>query len=121
MRSQECLRKVERISRALRHQESDRVPISDFFWGSFLKRWRIEFGLTADADIYSYYNLDWIVTTPNMDPYIRAFEILVENNDEVVVRTGFDAVLRKKFDHAMPGFVSYGTDTIEKVGHQKSI
>ena len=30
-----CLAKLERMNKALRHQEADRVPISDFFWGSF--------------------------------------------------------------------------------------
>jgi uroporphyrinogen decarboxylase len=101
--------------RALRHQEPDRVPISDFFWGSFLKRWREELGLAADADIYAHYDLDWVVVNPNMDPHVRAFEVLKEDSAEVVVRTGFDAVLRKKFDQAMPGFVSFDTDTVEKM------
>jgi len=115
MRSPNCLRKLDRMLRALRHEAPDRVPISDFFWGSFLKRWREEFGLAADADIYTHYDLDWVVVNPNMDPHIRAFEVLKEDSEEVVVRTGFDAVLRKKFDQAMPGFVSFATDTVEKM------
>jgi hypothetical protein len=115
MRSANCLRKLERMRRALRHQEPDRVPISDFFWGSFLKRWREEFGLAADADICEYYDLDWFNVNPNMDPHIRAFEILAESPEEVTVRTGFDAVLRKKFDQAMPGFLRFETDSIEKM------
>ena len=47
------------------------MPISDFFWGSFIKRWREELGLPADANPYYHYDLDWIVTVPNMDPWIR--------------------------------------------------
>ena len=31
-RSEHPLRKLERMSKALRHEEPDRVPISDFFW-----------------------------------------------------------------------------------------
>ncbi len=27
------LQKLQRMSKALRHEEPDRVPISDFFWG----------------------------------------------------------------------------------------
>jgi hypothetical protein len=103
------------MQRALRHQEPDRVPISDFFWGSFLKRWRDELGLAPDTDIYRYYDLDWVQLNPNLDPHIRPFEILKENSEEVVVRTGFEAVLQKKFDQAMPGFLSFETDTIEKM------
>ena len=115
MRSANCLLKVRRMLGALRHQEPDRVPISDFFWGSFLKRWREELGLAADTDIYRYYDLDWFQVTPNLDPHIRPFEILMENSEEVVVRTGFEAVLRKKFDQAMPEFAAFATDTIEKM------
>ena len=114
-RTPQCLAKLDRMNRTLRHQEADRVPISDFFWGAFLTRWREEFGLPADADIYSFYDLDWRVTRSNRDPHIRQFEVLNENEDEIVVRTGYDAVVRKKFSYPMPEFVSFDTDTIEKM------
>jgi hypothetical protein len=102
------------MNKALRHEEPDRVPVSDFFWGSFLKRWRQDLGLADDTDIYSYYDLDWQVTIPNMDPHIKPFETLRETQEEVVVRTGFEAVIRKKFADPMPEFVRFETDTIEK-------
>jgi len=114
-RTANCLAKLERMNKALHHEEPDRVPISDFFWGSFLKRWREEMGLPADADIYKYYDLDWLVTVPNMDPHIKQFEILKETDEEVVVRTGFEATIRKKFADPMPAFLSFDTDTIEKM------
>jgi hypothetical protein len=110
-----CIRKLDRMNKALRHQEADRVPISDFFWGSFLERWRRELGLPKDTDIYAYYDLDWIVTIPNMDPHIRQFEVLRQNDEEVVVRTGFEAVIRKKFADPMPEFLEYETDSLEKL------
>ena len=103
------------MNKSLHHQEADRVPISDFFWGSFLERWRREMGLPADADIYKYYDLDWLVTVPNMDPHIKQFEVLKETEEEVVVRTGFEATIRKKFADPMPAFLSFDTDTIEKM------
>jgi hypothetical protein len=102
------------MNKALRHEEPDRVPLSDFFWGSFIERWQADLGLPEDTDIYEYYDLDWIVTIPNMDPHIKAFETLRESESEVVVKTGFEAVLRKKFKDPMPEFVSFETDTIEK-------
>lgn len=101
--------------KALRHEEPDRVPISDFFWGSFLKRWRTELGLAADTDIYRYYDLDWQVVSPNMDPHIQSFEMLRDDEAEVTVRTGFGATIRKKFDQAMPAFLAFDTDTIDKM------
>lgn len=107
--------KVERMRKTLRHEEADRVPISDFFWGSFIARWREDLGLPADADPYVYYDLDWQVTIPNMDPHIKQFEILKETDEEVIVRTGFEAVIRKKFADPMPQWLKWETDTIEKV------
>ncbi len=113
-RTANCLTKLDRMNKTLRHEEADRIPVSDFFWGSFLERWRKEKGLAADTDIYTYYDLDWIVTVPNMDPHIKEFEILKENDEEVVVRTGFEATIRKKFVDPMPAFVEFATNTIEK-------
>jgi uroporphyrinogen decarboxylase len=114
-RTANCLAKLDRMKKALSHQEPDRVPISDFFWGSFLANWRREFGLAPDADIYRYYDLDWMNFNPNLDPHIKPFEILEETPEQVIVRTGFEAVLQKKFDQAMPGFLSFETDSIEKM------
>jgi hypothetical protein len=114
-RTSNCLTKLERMNLTLRHQEADRVPVSDFFWGSFLRRWREELGLAADTDIYRFYDLDWMQFNPNLDPHIQPFEILSETSEEVVVRTGFEAVLRKMLAYPMPAFVRFETDTIEKM------
>lgn len=114
-RSPETLAKLERMNKALRHEEPDRVPIGEFFWGSFINRWRRELNLPGNADPCQYYDLDWIVTTPNMDPLIKPFETLRETDREVVVRTGFEAVVRKRFDLPMPEAISWETDTIEKL------
>jgi len=114
-RTDNCLAKLDRMNKALHHEEPDRVPISDFFWGSFVKRWRKDLNLPDSAEPYAYYNLDWIVTTPNMDPFIRPFETIRENEIEVVVKTGFGATMRKRFDFQMPEFISFDIDTIEKL------
>lgn len=114
-RTANCLAKIERMNKALNHKEPDRVPISDFFWGSFIRRWREELNLPEDASPYYYYDLDWIVTTPNMDPFIQPFETVRENSEEVVIKTGFLATIRKRFDFPMPEWISFDTDTIEKL------
>ncbi|MCP4165104.1 MAG: hypothetical protein GY759_04325 [Chloroflexi bacterium] len=113
-RTTNALAKIERMNKALNHEEGDRVPLSDFFWGSFIERWRHELGLPADASPYDYYDLDWQVTLPNLDPHIKPFETIKETDTEVIVRTGFEAILRKKFDDPMPEFIGFDTDTIEK-------
>ncbi len=114
-RTANCLAKLDRMNKTLHHREADRVPVSDFYWGSFLERWRKDLGLPAGTDIYKYYDLDWIVTIPNMDPHIKQFEILRETDEEVVVRTGFEAVICKKFADPMPAFLKFETDTIDKM------
>jgi hypothetical protein len=114
-RTANCLLKLDRMQKALRHREPDRVPVSDWFWGSFLKRWREELGLAPDTDIYRYYGLDWFQVNPNLDPHIKAFEILKQDDQEVVVRTGFEAIIRKRFDLPMPAFLGFETDTTEKM------
>ena len=107
--------KLERMNKTLRHEEPDRVPISDFFWGSFIKRWRAELNLPDTAEPYAYYDLDWVVTIPNLDPHIRPFETIREDDEEVLVKTGFGATLRKRFDFPMPEFMSFDVNTIEKL------
>ncbi len=109
------VQKLQRMRKALQHEEPDRVPISDFFWGDFVRRWRKELDLPDDANPYYHYDLDWIVTVPNMDPWIRPFETLRETADEVVVKTGFGAVLRKKFACPMPEMTAWEIDTFEKL------
>ena len=114
-RSKNTLKKLDRLNKTLNHKEADRVPISDFFWGSFLKRWRKDLNLPDDANPYYYYDLDWIVTIPNMDPKIQSFETLKEDDTEVIVKTGFRTTIRKKFDFPMPEFIAWDIDTIEKL------
>ncbi|MDR1746084.1 MAG: uroporphyrinogen decarboxylase family protein [Tannerella sp.] len=114
-RTTNCLAKLARINKALHHEEPDRVPISDFFWGGFIRRWRKELGLPDNANPYTYYDLDLIVTNPNLDPQIKPFETIREDATEVVVKTGFGATIRKKFDFPMPEFAAFDTDTIEKL------
>jgi len=110
------LAKLERMNRTLRHEEPDRVPVSDVFWGGFLKSWRKARGLPPNADINRYYDFDYVVTMPNTDPHIRSFEVLKHSAEEIVVRTGYEAVIRRKTGHQMPMWLRFETDTIEKMG-----
>jgi hypothetical protein len=114
-RKENTLRKLERLNTALQHREPDRVVISDFFWGGFTRRWRKELGLPPDANPYYYYDLDWITTVPNMDPWIRPFETLKETPEEVMVKTGFGAIMHKHFELPMPEMRAWETDAFEKL------
>lgn len=114
-RSEKCLQKLDRLLKTLRHEEADQVPVSDFFWTTFIQRWRKELGLASDADVYRYYDLDWVCTVPNMDPHIKSFEVIKEEDDDIILKTGYEATIRKRLGTQMPYFESFDTDTIEKM------
>ena len=118
-RKPSTLKKLERMNKTLNHEEPDRVPISDFFWGGFTRRWQKELNLPEGTSPYYYYDLDWIATVPNMDPWIRPFETLKEDAEEVVVKTGFGAIMRKRFDLPMPEMAEWELDTFEKLQSAK--
>ncbi len=112
-RTANCLKKLDRMNKTLRHEEADRVPVSDLFWGSFLERWRKELNLPADASPYDYYDLDWQVTVPNMDPHIMPFEVIEETDERITVKTGFEAIITKIYVDPMPRFDRFLTNEIE--------
>jgi len=114
-RTANCLKKLDRMNKTLRHEEADRVPISDFFWSGFLDRWKKDLSLPPDTNIYKYYDLDWIVTVPNMDPHIKQFEIIKEDDQEIIVRTGYEAVIKKNLSATMPAYISFDTNTLDKM------
>ena len=45
----------------------------------------------------------------------RAAKMAIEDAREIVVRTGYEAVIRKKSEDPLPAFLSFDTDTIEKM------
>jgi hypothetical protein len=103
------------MNATLGHREADRIPVSDFYWTTFLNRWKQELGLAADTDIYRYYDLDWICITPNMDPHIKSFEMIKETEEDLILKTGFEATIRKKLGTQMPYFEKFDTDDLEKM------
>lgn len=114
-RSSECRKKLERMHKTLTHQESDRIPVSDSFWQGFIDSWRKKYNLGEDADINKYYDLDYVVTMPNCDPYIRDFEVTKITESEWIIRTGFNAHIKRIEGNQMPNWIKFETDSIEKL------
>ncbi len=97
--------KIRRMRDALAHRESDRVPAGEFFWTGFLKQYRRTHG--EGFDPYRHFDLDYVVITPNLDPKIRPFEVLRESGDDIVVKTGFGATIRRTGDAPMPRYEAF--------------
>ena len=47
----------ERFQRMYEHRDADRVPISDYAWGSTMERWQRE-GMPPDVSFEDYFDLD---------------------------------------------------------------
>ncbi|MCL2165153.1 MAG: uroporphyrinogen decarboxylase family protein [Oscillospiraceae bacterium] len=105
--------KEARLRAALSHKEADRVPISDFFWAGFVENASRKWG--GNLDLYSKFDLDYIVISPNMDPIIRDFEIIKQQGDDIWIRTGFGATVLRRADLPMPHFESFAVREPEEM------
>ena len=105
--------KTERVLKALRHEEPDRVPVGEFFWTSFLKRAKAELSPEEDFDPYRYWDLDLVVINPNMDPWVDGVKVVEESPERIVVKTGFGATIEHRPECTMPAFLDFETKTYE--------
>ena len=97
--------KIQRMRTALDHRDGDRVPVGEFYWTGFLKQCRRKWG--DGFDPYRHFDLDYIVITPNMDPRIQPFEIVERSGQDIVVKTGFGATIRRRGDVPMPHYETF--------------
>ena len=109
--------KIKRLSLALSHKEGDRVPIGEFFWTGFVLKCKEKWG--QDFDPYRFFDLDYIVINPNMDPHIKPFEIIKEEGEDIVVKTGFEAIIRRSGTAPMPHFESFSINSPEDMAKFK--
>ena len=111
MKTNKAQEKEQRLRAAFSHKEGDRVPAGDFFWTGFLKSCRDKWGEGWDA--YRFFDLDYVVIGPNLDPKIQSFEVLKEDADGIVVRTGFGATIRHSKTAPMPAFEAFSVQRPE--------
>ncbi len=100
-----ALAKERRLREALAHRQPDRIPAGECYWTGFLKRCRALWG--DDFDPYRFFDLDYVIVNPNMDPQIRTFEVLAQDGDDIVLKTGFGATIRRSGDKPMPHFEGF--------------
>ena len=110
----------ERFLRAFRHEEADRVPITDSPWNGTLARWRRE-GMPANADWREYFGADKVETI-GVDVSPRYPEKILEETDRYVISTSPWGVTMKQFKHedSTPEFLDYKVTTPEAWAEAKS-
>ena len=104
----------ERILRAYRHQETDRIPMLDSAWAGTKKRW-IREGMPQDVSWEDYFGFDrWVrVYTDNSPRFERR---ILEKNDRYCVETTEWGSTQKRFAEldSTPEVLSFYYDTPEK-------
>lgn len=110
MKAQE---KIIRLRKALAHNEGDQIPVGEFFWTGFVKKCQAKWG--PDFDIYRHFDLDYIVINPNMDPKIQDFEILEQNGENIRLKTGFGATIKRSGTIPMPHYDAFSIEEPEEM------
>lgn len=105
--------KINRMRKVLAHQEADQIPVGEFFWTGFMNKCRAKWG--PDFDAYRHFDLDYIVINPNMDPKIQAFEIIEEKGEDIRLKTGFGATIKRSGTAPMPHFDAFSIDEPEQM------
>jgi hypothetical protein len=105
--------KVKRVLAALNHQESDHVPVGEWFWTTFVQRARLDLHADNDFNPHRYWDLDLVVINPNMDPRVAGVRVLEDTPDRKVVRTGFESTIERRGAYPMPRYLDFATKTYE--------
>lgn len=105
--------KLKRIQDTLAHKCPDQIPVGEFYWTLFTRRCKALWGESFDA--VKFFDLDYVVVNPNMDPHIKPFEVLLEEGEDIIVKTGFGATIKRTGDVVMPHFDAFEYDTFEKM------
>ena len=108
-------KKTRRVLAALNHREADRVPVGEWFWTKFVQRAKQELNAGDDFNPYVHWDLDLVVTIPNMDPHITGVQVLERDAAHVLVKTGYGAVIEHRESCPMPSFRHFDTETWEQM------
>jgi hypothetical protein len=105
--------KVKRLQDALAHRCPDHIPRGEFFWTGFVKKCKAKWG--EDFDPWRFFDTDYIVITPNLDPRIQPFEIIRQEGEDIILKTGFGATIKRSREIPMPHYDAFEYDSFEKM------
>jgi hypothetical protein len=81
----------ERIELTLKHQEADRIPITDTIWGPTIERWKQE-GLPNDKGPWDYFGFDgWAAMGADISLQLPT-ETIEDTEDYIISRNSDGAV-----------------------------
>lgn len=102
----------ERIARMYQHRPADRIPITDEFWGTTLRRWRAE-GLPEGVDVEEYLDIDkFIKVTVDTSPRMPA-RVIEETDEYRISTTRWGATMKTmKVTNATPEMIRPGLEDI---------
>jgi uroporphyrinogen decarboxylase len=97
----------ERYLRAFRHQEADRVPMRDAFWGATLERWRGE-GLPAGVSPHEFFGFDDLAYI-GVDNSPRFERRVVEEHPDWVIHVTTWGTTQRDWKHkaSVPEFLDF--------------
>jgi uroporphyrinogen decarboxylase len=83
----------ERIELTLKHQEADRIPITDTIWGPTIERWKQE-GLPNDKGPWDYFGFDgWAAMGADISLQLPT-ETIEDTEDYIISRNSDGAVTK---------------------------
>lgn len=103
----DCLTSHERFLKVYRHEEPDRIPMTDSFWGATLERWRRE-GLPAGVAPQTFFGFD-LTAGISVDNSPRYEQQTVEETDAYRIYTTQWGVTQRTWKHqaSVPEFLEF--------------
>ena len=106
--------KIKRVRDTIYYNNPDIFPIADlFFWDAFITNWKNYFKLGKEIDIFTYYDLDMVVCSPNIDPIIDNVKEIEKTINYVIYRSGFGSILKLNFLQPIHEFIDYAVKDIK--------
>ncbi len=117
--------KTERVTKAMQHQEPDRIPTAEWFAGEFTERWIAwrkasgqvkgdqkvitaswaAVGESEETDPNKYYDIDVALVVPNSDPKFIKPEVTA-SEEFTIATSGFGCTIKKRHSRVEDGYMA---------------
>jgi uroporphyrinogen decarboxylase len=102
----------ERVGRALKHQETDRIPITDSPWGATVDRWRQE-GLPQHIEPAEFFGFEMTQIGADFSPMFPV-RVVGRNEEYITETTSYGGIRRNHRDHSTtPEIIDYALKSRE--------